>query len=300
MNISIALTTYNGSTYIKDQLDSIARQTLMPLEIIIFDDASVDGTVDIIKNHLLKSIIKLFVNQQNIGLVANFKKAVSECNPNNYIAFCDQDDIWEEEKLMINWQEIKKHDSFKIPVLVYSDAKLVDSSNKMLYESFMNVMGFDKYQHNHKTVLFGSLMLGCTMMINPYMRNYFLEMPLNNNYNHDAWMSLVGFYFGKSILIEQKLVMYRKHNFNVTISEFRKKNRINKLFDYLLYIISNNTYLNSEITIANDFIEKYKLKLNNNQIVILNQFIKLKEKHFFYKKLYFEYVFFKYWINRFK
>ena len=76
MNISIALTTYNGSKYIKDQLDSIARQTLMPMEIIIFDDASIDDTVDIIKNHQLRDLIKLFVNQKNIGLVANFKKAV--------------------------------------------------------------------------------------------------------------------------------------------------------------------------------------------------------------------------------
>lgn len=299
MNISIALTTYNGSKYIKDQLDSIARQTLMPMEIIIFDDASIDDTVDIIKNHQLRDLIKLFVNQKNIGLVANFKKAVSACNPNNYIAFCDQDDIWEEEKLMINWQEIKKYDSLKQPVLVYSDSKLIDSSNKMLYKSFMNVMGFDRYQHNQKTVLFGSLMLGCTMMINPNMRNFFLEMPLNNNYNHDAWMSLVGFYFGKSILIKQELVQYRKHNFNVTISELKKENRINKLFNNLLKIFSNNDYLTNEISIANDFINKYRLKLDNNQIVFLNQFLKLKEKHFIYKKFYFEFIFYKYWINRF-
>ena len=67
----------------------------------------------------------------------------------------------------------------------------------------------------------------------------------------------------------------------------------------MLKIFSNNDYLTNEISIANDFINKYRLKLDNNQIVFLNQFLKLKEKHFIYKKLYFEYIFFNYWINRF-
>ncbi len=299
MNISIALTTYNGSKYIKEQLDSIASQTLMPSEIVIFDDASTDDTVEIIKNHQLKDLIKLFINENNIGLVANFKKAVYACDPKNYIAFCDQDDIWENDKLMISYLEMVKYDDSKQPILVYSDARLIDPSNKMLYLSFMNLMGFDRFKHNYKTVLFGSLILGCTMMINPIMRNYFLESPINSNYNHDAWMSLVGFYFGKCILIDKQLVLYRKHDNNATISNLKGEPRIHKIFNTLLNIITNKNYLSSEILIAKDFFEKYKLSLNSNQKDILNHFLKLDGKSFIYKKVSFESFYFNYWKKRF-
>lgn len=299
MNISIALTTYNGSKYIKEQLDSIAIQTLMPSEIIIFDDASIDDTVEIIKNHQLKNLIKLNINEINIGLVANFKRAVFACDPQNYIAFCDQDDIWEKDKLMNNYLELVKHDDNMRPILVYSDARLIDSSNKILYLSFMSLMGFDRFRHNQKTVLFGSLILGCTMMINPIMRNYFLDSPISDNYNHDAWMSLVGFYFGKCILIDQQLVLYRKHNYNVTISNLKREHRVGKIFFNLFKFFTNPSYLSNEIHIAKDFFEKYNLSFNSNQKDILNKFIKLEGRPFIYKKISFESFYFNYWKKRF-
>ena len=83
MNISVAMTTYNGSEYLLSQLDSIAAQTLLPEEIIICDDCSSDETINIIEQHQLFKIIKLYVNEHRIGIVENFKKATALSFDNN-------------------------------------------------------------------------------------------------------------------------------------------------------------------------------------------------------------------------
>ena len=103
MNISIVMATYNGAKFLQAQLDSIAEQSFFPMELVICDDASTDETVKIINAHSLAPIIKLVINTQNLGVVPSFKKAASLCHSENYIAFCDQDDIWHKNKLQNNY-----------------------------------------------------------------------------------------------------------------------------------------------------------------------------------------------------
>lgn len=104
--VSIALCTYNGAAYIKQQLDSITDQSYTNLEIIICDDASVDDTIKIIEEYRAKEPrIILYRNDTNIGYNKNFEKAFSLCS-GDYIAISDQDDVWEKEKIelmMKNW-----------------------------------------------------------------------------------------------------------------------------------------------------------------------------------------------------
>lgn len=81
MKISICMCTYNGETFLSEQLDSIIAQTIRPNEIIIYDDASTDNTVEIIKKYQrIHSDINwlLRVNQKNLGWRVNFKNCISE------------------------------------------------------------------------------------------------------------------------------------------------------------------------------------------------------------------------------
>src|ERR1700744_3577317 len=92
--ISVALCTYNGEKYIKEQLDSIINQTYTCIEVIIVDDGSTDSTYDIISDYALRdNRIKCFKNETNLGFNKNFEKAVS-LTSGEYIAISDQDDIW--------------------------------------------------------------------------------------------------------------------------------------------------------------------------------------------------------------
>lgn len=100
LNVSVVMATYNGEKYIKEQLASIENQTFLPFEVIVVDDASIDCTADIIEDFAKTSKlnIKLYKNRENTGYLENFKKGLTLAK-GDVVALCDQDDIWESEKI---------------------------------------------------------------------------------------------------------------------------------------------------------------------------------------------------------
>ena len=100
MNISIAMATYNGAKFLREQLDSIAAQTLPPYELVICDDGSTDSTLAIARE-FAKEVnfpVRIYLNEHNLGFADNFLKAASLCE-GDWIAFSDQDDVWLPHKL---------------------------------------------------------------------------------------------------------------------------------------------------------------------------------------------------------
>src|SRR5689334_10550643 len=100
MKISVAMCTYNGEKYLPQQLDSIAAQTRSPDEMIICDDGSTDKSPEICKEFAAKAsfTVKVQINQWKLGIGKNFEQATAMCN-GDIIAFSDQDDIWNAQKL---------------------------------------------------------------------------------------------------------------------------------------------------------------------------------------------------------
>jgi glycosyltransferase involved in cell wall biosynthesis len=96
------MAAYNGEKHIREQLDSIARQTLLPLELVITDDGSTDATLQIVEEFAGNApfSVKVIRNPSRLGYADNFMKAASLC-AGDLIAFCDQDDIWREQKLSV-------------------------------------------------------------------------------------------------------------------------------------------------------------------------------------------------------
>jgi len=92
--ISVALCTYNGELYLREQLESILKQTFPPDEIIICDDGSTDTTIKILEEFRRKSFIpvKVYYNKENLGVSKNFEKAISLCS-GDIIFLSDQDDV---------------------------------------------------------------------------------------------------------------------------------------------------------------------------------------------------------------
>ncbi len=97
--VSVALCTYNGAKYLRQQLESITQQTYRNIELVILDDASRDGTLEIIREFAGKDArIRFQENAENLGYNRNFEKAISLCR-GEIIAISDQDDIWEARKI---------------------------------------------------------------------------------------------------------------------------------------------------------------------------------------------------------
>ncbi len=108
-SISIVMCTYNGAKYLREQLDSILAQTRPADEIIIQDDGSTDGTLDILHEYAsLHPAIRIFRNEQQHGINGNFFSAIARTT-GDYIAISDQDDIWEADKIEQQLDAIGDH-----------------------------------------------------------------------------------------------------------------------------------------------------------------------------------------------
>ncbi len=99
MKRSVCLATHNGAKYIEEQLHSILNELSVDDEVIIVDDHSSDNTVGLIKN-IADSRIQIFENATNIGVNANFEKAISLSN-GDVIFMADQDDIWTQGRVAV-------------------------------------------------------------------------------------------------------------------------------------------------------------------------------------------------------
>jgi glycosyltransferase involved in cell wall biosynthesis len=131
-DISIALATFNGDRYLQEQLESLAKQTVLPKELIVSDDSSSDRTGEIIASfiHNAPFPVRFHINSCRLGYSANFFQAAHLCT-GSYIAFCDQDDIWEIDKIecitRLLWAAHRKLD-----IILHTCKLLYESPTKSL------------------------------------------------------------------------------------------------------------------------------------------------------------------------
>ena len=216
--ISIAMTTYNGSKYIHAQLESIAKQTISDFELVICDDCSKDNTVEIIKNFQQRdSRIKLFCNEQNLGFKKNFEKVIKLCT-GEYIALCDQDDVWTENHLEALFNNIGDN------YVIAGNNELVDKDLQSLNLTFFDshLFSTQKYPENKdilKKILFsGNCFQGASMMLKKDIIQNYLPLPDKINY-HDSWLAALACYLNKFTVTDTVITKYRQHEAQVTSSD---------------------------------------------------------------------------------
>jgi glycosyltransferase involved in cell wall biosynthesis len=156
MTLSVALCTFNGERYIAQQLQSIFAQTELPLEIVICDDGSTDRTLWIIENMPASPVeVRIYRNSKNLHFAANFFKAASLCR-GEYILFCDQDDIWEPNKVA----RIRNLLGREQPDLIIHQARRLDDKNGFIDPVTVPPMRRDLSEPDLHAVI-GSYALGC-------------------------------------------------------------------------------------------------------------------------------------------
>lgn len=210
LSVSVAICTYNGEKYIYDQIKSIIDQTRRPDEIIIFDDASYDNTINEIKRAVLNynGVCKLFINKKNVGYEKNFYQAI--CATSGDIVFLsDQDDVWMKNKI----EKIEKiFYKEKDISLVVHDVEVCDSDLHCIQPSTWNYEGFCGFSENEifKSVLEGNHVQGCASAVRKEMISSFGKS-FPNEVSHDAWIGLICAMYGKIYYTNDVLLKYRQH-----------------------------------------------------------------------------------------
>ncbi|MGX5685018.1 glycosyltransferase [Chryseobacterium cucumeris] len=179
MTASVALCTYNGENYIAEQLESILRQQKPVCEIIICDDCSTDGTLQILSDYALQfpDIIKVYRNSENLGYVANFEKAMSLCS-GDLVFLCDQDDRWLTNKTEVITDIFEKKPALNIVAHnIDLFGETISNTKKITYWDieYVNPDQFKDTRSIIKRILFqGNVFPGMSMVI----RNTFLKKHL--------------------------------------------------------------------------------------------------------------------------
>ncbi|MEA5459899.1 glycosyltransferase family 2 protein [Arcicella sp. LKC2W] len=215
--ISIALCTYNGSRFLREQLQSLANQTLLPTEVIITDDCSTDNTSEIIKEFENVLNIKFFKNDTSLKVTKNFERAISICS-GDIILMCDQDDLWHADKLAKIHQYFQNNTD---KVAVFSDAELVDEKGESLGNNFWSVVRFHEWQRQQwkngqeiEILLAGNRSAGCMMGFRKELIEKIIPFPMHiPEMIHDNWITIMAAMLDKIGIIEERLISYRQHSF---------------------------------------------------------------------------------------
>lgn len=213
-NISIALTTFNGSRFIKEQLDSILKQSLDFKELIICDDNSMDGTPRILQEYANSdSRVKLYFNSTNLGFKKNFEKAIELCS-GDYIALCDQDDIWLPNHLESLYKGIGDN------MIACGVSEIINSAGERQNVKLHEIKNFRKGNNDNTSIFrfisfYQNPFQGASMLLRLDFLEKSLPIPSDVKY-HDVWFAINACLLNSFIFINEPVTLYRLHNDNAS------------------------------------------------------------------------------------
>ena len=230
-NIAVLLATYNGENYLRQQLDSLLNQTFADFRIVVHDDGSTDGTIDILNEYRDNNPEKIeLLHGQSCGSAkANFLWMLKKEEADVYF-FCDQDDVWHEAKIE---KSLKALGDLSEPACVFSDMWVVDENLNEISDSFIRYIGREPGNTAYTQILIDNPAAGCTMCFNRALRDLTVELlpklDLENIPMHDALVLALASITGEVKAIDEPLVYYRQTGNNimgaVTESDSDKRNR---------------------------------------------------------------------------
>jgi glycosyltransferase involved in cell wall biosynthesis len=201
--ISIALCTYNGAPYLAEQLDSLIGQTYKNIEIVVVDDCSTDDTYAILTDYASRyPQFKIYQNENNLGFIKNFERAVKLCS-GQFIALCDQDDIWLPQKIELQANAIGDN------IFIYHDSEFIHEDGSPMNKKMSDIMNL--YRGGQPEAF---LFFNCVSGHSIFMKRELLDeaLPLKETYFHDWWLAYVATNMGTINFIPECLVKYRQHD----------------------------------------------------------------------------------------
>lgn len=217
--IDILLVTYNGEKYLQEQVESLLNQTYTNWRILIRDDGSTDSTISLIETLACEypdKIIFIKDNLGNLGPAQSFSQLL-EISDASYVAFCDQDDVWFENKLEIQMKEMKLKEKLygqETPILIHSDLIVADHKMKEISASFWKYQNLNPTKMNKLNVLLvQNFVTGCTSLLNKKLVD--ISRPIHKNaIMHDWWVALMAISNGIIVNVNTPTVYYRQHEGN--------------------------------------------------------------------------------------
>ncbi len=281
--LSVALCTYHGEKYIGAQLNSLALQSLLPDELVAADDS---------RDLETRKLLEGFAEQASFpvrilpaasaprGIVRNFSLAVEQCE-GDYIALCDQDDIWMSHKLAVSMECMKGMErrlGKETPILIHSDLMTVDGEGHPLSSSMMKSQGIaneEDMAEALKVLLVQNYVTGCTVLMNQSLKQLACPFP-DKIVMHDWWLALLAASCGYIGYVAEPTIGYRQHGDNnvgakryFSLQSVCKAFRFRKNRDMILRVTDQARELKKRLDehhIESEFLREYLLALEQGDV----------------------------------
>lgn len=261
--VAVLMATYNGERYLNDQIQSLLRQKNVEIEIIVRDDGSSDGTIELLNEYQNNHVLTWFGGEHK-SVADGFFVLLEQSPDADYYAFCDQDDVWDDDKLYcaVKWLE-------KVPDSDYAlyccGARLVDENLSFICDHKM-----DKNRTQFARLFFAKV-AGNTMVMNKVLRDKVIQYHPENMLLHDTWIYKLALCLGAHMLIDtEPHLNYRQHGDNTVGMELNLHQKMSKFFE----IIHERNIYRQLMEIKN----VYSKEISQDYLDVLELFSKSKIK----------------------
>lgn len=212
-SVLVLMSTYNGERYLRQQVESVLAQKGVEVALLIRDDGSTDSTLEILNEIKHEYSTITVVTGPNCRSAASFMELVYEASRSysnfDYYAFCDQDDVWCEDKLI---SAVRKLDEFpnSTSILYLGAYQMVDSHlNKIETPIRVPLLGV-------KSAIASNAATGCTMVFNKQLLSLVAARKPKDFIMHDYWVYMVCLISGGHVVYDPvPHILYRQHGHNV-------------------------------------------------------------------------------------
>jgi len=207
-SIAILLSTYNGEKFLNQQLQSLANQRAKNFTVFVRDDMSSDNTIKILQKWKSKIKINILPSDKNLGPAKSFMVLANKCGNYKYYAFCDQDDVWDEDKLEVAVEKLKDIDE---PCLYFCNSRTIDSNGNVIHDDQIIQRNFISIESE----IVCGFCPGCAMVFNDALMNLIRNQHYDHIVMHDMVFIMNAFVFGKVIYDSSSHFSRRMHSENV-------------------------------------------------------------------------------------
>ncbi|MDX3911638.1 MAG: glycosyltransferase [Sphingobium sp.] len=272
-SISIALATYNGREFLDDQLESLAAQSTLPLELVVCDDESNDDTFEILQRFSRNAPfpVRLTRNEERLGYRRNFMKAASLCR-GDLIAFCDQDDIWLRDKLAT----VVGHFDDPGVILVAHKARLIDTHGTQIgdFDPAKGLDPLDILSSGPWPLIYGfsQVFRATILQFHDLWEHSVSHFAPGEQMGHDRWVAFVAANLGKVVILDDQLVLYRQHENNVFGGLKKKKKDSQDQVPHRIKEYERTALATSALENRSLLLEEIRSRVKNLPISNINRF----------------------------
>jgi len=226
VNTVVLLTTYQGEKHLPALLASLQAQTDPDFTVLYQDDGSDDASPELLEKAAREDSRFRPGREQRrrLGAAGNFLSLIRQTE-GNYLLCCDQDDLWEPEKIAALKEAMREAESrygCETPILVHSDCSLIDEEGNQVGKSFFAHQGWDPKAVTLPRLLVQNNVTGCTLMMNrPLQKLIAAHGQAKDLFMHDWFIALTAAAFGRIVFVSRPLTRYRQHGEN-TIGASKK------------------------------------------------------------------------------